>query len=478
MPSPRRPTGTLLPSNNKSAQNVLQQSAVALFKQYSIKSPRAKQYFLPEMAQFMAEVSEAHISPELAAEWLQKLESRNADEARGKEILGWLFIHAGLMAPDEQAWAERLGLKNDPWCIYPKDSGIEASTPMPQSAPVGNPRNDDLDLAVYTHADFLSAIGSIQKQPILILEDLVDGSYCLLWLLYASMRYWQFDGSDRVRFAIADMTGEDYWGFASVGNVVWHAGALPEMIEPGEDEDLEPYLEMMEFRDGLPFAYKQLLPIMECTYLAMSEYEGRMERKRKKEATGFHPFLVVFRRWNVMLRLWRGMSAKGEISQHGLNQAWRKIYGHGPNDRVDLARDVDFLLQGGDSVNMIPVLTSTELGRVEAIGVDQSQLNSMAIIVPGDGAADSNRGFKALLEIVRDSRLRLGNEGNLIRDNLPKAISWSIASGDQVALVIGGREPWLYRVSKCVKGADGQETNIRRIPSRKMLQNYRFAAAS
>lgn len=471
MPSPSTPTNTLLPSNNRTAQEVVELASVELLGSYQTKGPKSRVQFEAEIAKFMSEVSKANVSPEFVAGWWSSMATRNPLEAKCKEILGWLFIHSGLMSPDENAWVGRLRLKNDPWGIYPKVTAPHDPVQVPES------QCEQVD-AIGTHPEFLATIGGIKNQPILILEDLVDGGYCLLWLLYGAMKYWQFDRSDSVRFAIADMTGEDYWGFSSVEGLLWQAGGLPDLVEPAVDEDPTDYLEMMEFREGLPFAYQQLLPIMECTYSAMAEYAGRMARKRRKETDFFHPFYVVFRRWNVMLRLWKGMAAKGDISQAGLNQAWRKVYGHDSHDRVDLSRDIDFLLQTGDSVNMIPVLTTTEFGRVEAIGVDQSQLNSMAMIVPGDYADESNRGFKALFEVARDTRLRLGLEGNRIRDNLEKAIAWSAATGDQVALVIGGREPGLFRVSKSVKGSNGEETNIRAIPSRKMLRNYRFAAAS
>lgn len=353
------------------------------------------------------------------------------------QTIGWLLAHSGEFDGSTQVIANELSLdhRHNPWPEQPP-TGITSTPIRPQPAAPQDIRPephqpDSPPKQSFTHPDldafyalkggepsldaYQNFLGSITGQHFLIVEDMVDGAPALLQLLLGAN-----DSDPDANGVIIDLVGDRYLGLELRKEVVFSAG----------DETLDIPGRTLTDEE------RWFLPQMEAVWRAAHVLGERMRIRKTNARSGqplerFSPFFLVLRNWNRILKEWRGLNA---TTIEKLLAVWRIAYGHKEGDVVNIAKDVDRILDLGYSCNSIIIMTVRGLPPVDEIGMSLNALNSMLMIILGDATVE--RGGRALQSALSDGRL-----GFLTKDNKADIKTWigggmqySLRTGHQIAL--------------------------------------------
>jgi hypothetical protein len=211
-------------------------------------------------------------------------------------------------------------------------------------------------------------MGAIRKQHFLIIENLVNGFFALGVLLVGA-----FGANNRnVEFFIIDIKGEKYFGYEDLG-VVHYASDMSGVTIPS----------------GVTLSEEDtwFLPLMEAVWKAHKRLRGRIEKRGSQD---FHPLYIVFRHYDILHKRWNRLDKE---ERKRLLDKWRQVYGHPRGDQVIIPRAVDDIMDEGDAVSITGIVTTASPGGATVVGLPQSTIDRMIIIIVGDAHADSGRGF-------------------------------------------------------------------------------------
>lgn len=425
----KRKTGTHLPVKAADTDKKIANVFRLVKKKYEERLAGNAQLEPSGMADVFSTIAayfvQENISEGMVFETWDRIPDPNDSVFAAKHLIGWLLAYSNAFEKTTAQIAERLKL-SPPYNPWPT---IFARPEQEAELKAYHARIDAQKKADYSMLPEPSAysdgLGGLVGHHFLIIESSANADGAIAQLLLGATRHARRTGLP-VNGVILDLTGERCLGLEMDPTTVYLAGEVPK-----------------EFQGELTERHAWFLPQMEALWQAKVVMDDRIKQKQSQARMGqpcdlYSPYYLVIRRWNRVLKEWEKVIKDKDFMLEALRK-WREVYGHRPDDVINIQDEVDRILDLGDTCNIILILTISRFGKVEAIGMTQNELNSMVIIILADASVE--RGFRAINAALSDSRLDFCEAADKaeLRKTIEIGHAFSASEGHQIALV--NREP-------------------------------------